>query len=128
MTESLDNIENFCSCGQPSMWDHTCEITEVTDMSKEMDYEAQRAERLAAIGDNIRELQYLLVPQYEAQAERCRQLYHATFRHQNPIEPDDKSDTAKAIDRLQREIADGHALLNPLLTGIKLLQSCRDLL
>lgn len=82
-------------------------------------------QRITDIGDNIRELQYLLVPQYEAQAERLKQLYLHEARR---IENADDSDAKKGVARLHSEIADGHALINPLITGIELLQKARTLL
>lgn len=128
MTEWRDNIENFCSCGQPSMWDHDCEITEVTDMSEAMDYEVKRQAQVEAINDNIRELQYLLAPQYEAQAERLKRLYYAEKRRVDPSDEHDLEDAKKCGARLHGEIADGHALINPLLAGIELLQKALALL
>lgn len=105
------------------------EITEVTDMSETMDYEARRQAQVEAINDNIRELQYLLAPQYEAQAERCKRLYFAEVERvaadKRTREDDKERQTVRA---LQQEIADGHALINPLLIGIELLQKALALL
>lgn len=101
------------------------ETTEVTDMAGAVDYESERKRKLDGIGDSIRELQYLLAPEYEAQAERLRAMYFAAKRL---AENQDDKDAGKTVVRLHGEIASGHALLNPLITGIELLEKARALL
>lgn len=91
----------------------------------------ERTHNREAIGDSIRELQYLLVPEYEAQAERLKALHLAEkARVQAEQIGDDEivADRKAMTARLYADIANGHALINPLITGIELLQKALQLL